>query len=82
MSKFSAQDYQQNPGKYELFRTAVIDKTVFTSPGEQLLTEGDFVGIEYAGKARNQLFRRDEPLYRVKGTDRTLYGNCLRDFVL
>ena len=82
MSKFDAIDYQRNPGKYQMFRTAVIAKTVFTTPGEKLLTEGDFVAVEYAGSARNQLFRREEPLYRVVGTDRTLYGNCFRDFVL
>lgn len=82
MRKFDYTDYTANPGKYRLFKTARIATHLFTNNGEHDLHEGTFVGITYHCTARNQLYRRDEPLYRLSGSNRIVYANVLCDFVL
>lgn len=79
---FDQNDYKANPNKYRMFSSAVIAKNIVTHNGEQDMEEGQIVGIEFLCEARNQLFRRDEPVYKIKGTDINLYANCLRDFVI
>lgn len=81
-NRFNHADYVKNTGKYNLYKTAVVASHIFTENGIDDLKEGQIVGIEYVGEARNQLYRRNEPLYRIKGTSHTLYANALGDFVL
>ena len=82
MSKFDPQDFQANPKKYELFRTAVVAANVFTHNGEHDLREGQHVGIKYRCTARNQLYKRMEPIYSLTNHDHDLYASTLKDFVL
>lgn len=82
MSKYDHKDFQANPKKYELFKTAVIATHCFTNNGTDDLTEGQHVGISYFCTAKNCMYNRMEPIYRINGTDRTIYANTLRDFVL
>lgn len=82
MRPFDHRDYAQNPLKYRLFRTATVRAHIFTHNGQDDLREGEIVAIEYAGDARNQMYRREEPVYRVKGTEHALYANALSDFTL
>lgn len=79
---YDAKDFAENPGKYRLFKTAVIAKHVFTENGEHDLREGQHVGIKFRCVNKNPLYRRYEPIYTIIGTDSDLYANCLKDFVL
>lgn len=62
---FDAKDFAENPGKYAKFRTAQVRSHIFTNNGEADLPAGAFVAVQYRLTARNQLFRRDEPVYAV-----------------
>jgi hypothetical protein len=79
-------DYSQNPGKYRLFKTAAAGTNIFTNNAEGDISEGTIVGIKFITTARNQLYRRDEPVYMVTlqgGREwGALYGSALTDFVL
>ncbi len=75
-------EYVDAPIKYQLFRTAKVQNHVVTHNGEADLEAGQWVGLEYAGTVRNQLYRRDEPIYHIKGTEHTLYASNLTDFCL
>lgn len=79
MDKFNFQDFQRNPKKYELFKTATVRNTMVHQDGETL--EGTIVGIRFAGVKRNQLYRRDEPVY-VLSTGDVCYANNLHSFTL
>lgn len=79
MDKFNFQDFQRNPKKYELFKTATVRNTMIHQDGETL--EGTIVGIRFAGVKRNQLYRRDEPVY-VLSTGDVCYANNLHSFTL
>jgi len=79
---YDAKDFEANPGKYRLFKTAIIAKHILTCNGEHDLPQGEHVGIEFTYEAFNPLYRRMEPVYCIKGTDRYLYANALSDFVL
>lgn len=82
---FDHTDFVQNPKKYELFKTAEIAKNVFTNNGENDLPEGEIVGIQYFTTARNQIYRRMEPVYSVTVNGKfwgQVYANTLRNFVL
>jgi len=68
MDKFNFQDFQRNPQKYELFKTATVRNTMVHQEGETL--EGTVVGIRFAGVKRNQLYRR-----------RVLCGLCVRSLL-
>lgn len=87
MSKFNHADYQANPGKYRLFKTATIAGNIVTHNGEHDLPEGQIVGVKYRFDAFNAMYRRTEPVYTVTGpfgslASRDLYANALADFVL
>ncbi len=82
MMPFDHTDFIRAPIKYRLFKTAKVRNHVHTHNGESDLEAGQYVGLEYAGTVRNQLYRREEPIYRIKGTDHTLYATNLCDFCL
>jgi hypothetical protein len=79
---FDHSDFVSAPIKYQIFKTAKIRNHVLTHNGESDLEAGACVGLEYAGTVRNQLYRREEPIYRIKGTEHTLYASNLTDFCL
>lgn len=79
MNSFNYKDYVANPRKYELFKTAAIRDTIVNETG--VVGAGTIVGIEYLGARRNQLYRRDEPIYRLSTGD-VCYATNLTDFVL
>ncbi len=78
---YDHQDFLRNPRKYELFKTATVARHVITENAVDDMPAGTPVSIEYRCTARNQLFRRDEPVYRVNGQS-DIYANCLQDFGL
>ena len=79
MNKFDYKDYVANPRKYELFKTATVRDTIINEIGE--VTAGTIVSLEYLGARRNQLYRRDEPIYRLDTGD-LCYATNLADFCL
>lgn len=80
--RYDHQDFISNPGKYKIFKTARVAGNIFTHNGEQDLAAGTFVAIKYLCTARNQMYRRNEPVYSIIGHDRDLYANALSNFVL
>lgn len=62
---FDFQDFAANPGKYQLFRTARVPAHVFTANGENDIPAGAIVGVKFRCIARNQMRRREEPVYSV-----------------
>ena len=82
MRAYSQQDFEANPKKYELFKTAIVRSHLFTNNAEQDIEAGTVVAIEYRCTARNQLHKRSEPVYWIGGYDTPIYANCLSDFVL
>jgi hypothetical protein len=82
MSKYDPKDFEANPGKYQLFKTAVIASDIFTHNGEDDLKAGTHVAIQYFCTAKNCMYNRIEPVYMLVGMDRTMYANTLKDFVL
>ncbi len=82
MSAYDQKDFELNAGKYPLFRTATIAKSIITHNGEDDLPEGKIVSIEYRGTFRNQLYKRMEPVFNINGGNHCLYANCLKNFVL
>ena len=46
MDKFNFQDFERNPKKYELFKTATVRNTMVHQDGET--KEGTIVGIRFA----------------------------------
>jgi hypothetical protein len=82
MRAYSQQDFEANPKKYELFKTAIVRSHLFTNDGEQDIEAGTVVAIAYRCTARNQLHKRSEPVYWIGGYDTPIYANCLSDFVL
>lgn len=82
---YDPRDFAANPGKYQLFKTATVARSIFTHNAEHDIPEGTIVGLRYICTARNQLFRRDEPVYaltRNGSEDVTVYGNTLTGFTL
>ena len=79
MSKFDHNDYQQNPGKYRLFKTAELRFTIINE-GDGV-PAGTIVGIEYCGDVYNRLHRRTEPVYRLSTGDNS-FANGLQNFTL
>jgi hypothetical protein len=82
MRAYEHQDFEANPKKYELFKTAILQCHLFTNNGEQDIEAGTVVAIEYRCTARNQLLRRSEPVYTIKGYGVDIYANNLASFVL
>jgi hypothetical protein len=63
-----------------LFKTATTTANFFGENGADV-PKGTIVGLECLGVRRNQLYRRDEPIYRLN-TGHTVYANALSNFVL
>jgi hypothetical protein len=82
MRAYSQQDFESNPKKYELFKTAIVRGHLFTNNAEQDIEAGTVVAIEYRCTARNQMLKRNEPIYTLKGYDVDVYANNLSSFVL
>lgn len=85
MRQYQHADFVAHPGKYQLFRTAVVARQIVTENAERDLAPGTIVGIAYRCTARNQIHRRDEPVYTVRVNGATwgdMYANNLADFVL
>ena len=77
---YEHKDFLANPTKYSLFKTATTRVNFFGENGADVL-EGTIVGLEYLGVRCNQLYKRDEPIYRLN-TGHTVYANSLVNFVL
>lgn len=77
---YEHKDFLANPTKYSLFKTATTRANFFGANGDDV-SEGTIVGLEYLGVRRNQLYKRDEPVYRLN-TGHTVYANSLVNFVL
>lgn len=78
-------DFVAHPRKYELYKTAVIARHIFTDDGADDLAPGTVVRVTFDRVARNQLYRRDEPVYRVEANGKFhgyFYANTLSEFVL
>jgi hypothetical protein len=82
MRAYEHHDFEANPKKYELFKTAILQCHLFTNNGEQDIEAGTVVAIEYRCTARNQMLRRSEPVYTIKGYGVDIYANNLASFVL
>ena len=80
MRHYSQKDYEQNPGKYRLFRTAVLAVNI---PGTDL-QKGQHVGIRFLDARVNRAHAGDPimPIYEVEGLRHYLYAMALADFVL
>jgi len=85
---YSQTDFEQNPGKYELFRTARIAEAVYSIPE---LAPGTIVSIRYHITRLNQARGKVEmPIYLVwpadneelKSQPAMLYACALKDFCL
>lgn len=77
---YEHKDFLANPKKYSLFKTATTRANFFGENGADV-PENTIVGLEYLGVKRNQLYKRDEPIYRLN-TGHTVYANSLFNFVL
>ena len=78
--KYDHTDFLANPKKYSLFKTATTAAHFFCGDGNDV-PKGTIVSLECLGVRRNQLYRRDEPIYRLN-TGHTVYANALSSFVL
>jgi hypothetical protein len=76
---YDPKDFAQDPGKYRLFKTAVTRSVIINENGH--VDAGTVVGLTYLGVARNQLYRRSEPIYKLTTGD-VCYANGLTDFCL
>jgi len=82
---FNYADFETNPKKYEMFRTARVKSQVFTENGEDDLAAGQFVAIHHIRNAYNGVRRRAEPVYSVTTAGRVwgvMFANNLSDFCL
>jgi hypothetical protein len=77
--KYDHKDYQNNPKKYELFKTATVRNMIVNQDGE--VEAGTIVGIKYAGAVFNRLYNRTEPIYQLSTGD-VCYANNLHSFCL
>jgi hypothetical protein len=73
-------DFLANPTKYTLFKTATTTTHFFCENGNDV-PKGTIVGLEFFGVKRNQLYKRDEPVYKLN-TGHVVYANNLHRFVL
>ena len=78
--KYDHKDFLSNPKKYSLYKTATTRANFFGANGDDV-AEGTIVGLDYLGVRRNQLYKRDEPIYRLN-TGHTVYASSLVNFVL
>jgi hypothetical protein len=80
MSRYDHSDFLENPKKYQLYTSAEVARHLFGENGQDV-PEGTPVGVKFVGVVRNQLYRRDEPIYQLT-TGHVVYANCLSCFVL
>ncbi len=80
MSRYDHSDFLENPKKYQLYTSAEVARHLFGEDG-QGVPEGTFVGVKFVGVVRNQLYRRDEPVYQLT-TGHVVFANCLSFFIL
>jgi hypothetical protein len=80
MLHYSQKDFDANPIKYRLFKTAVLAVNI---PGTEL-TKGQHVGIRYLDARINRAQAGDPimPIYEVQGVTHYLYAMALADFCL
>jgi hypothetical protein len=78
--RFDYKDFAANPNKYKLFKTATMATTLFGADGDDV-AQDTIVALTYRGVVRNQLYKRDEPIYALN-TGHVVYANTLKDFVL
>lgn len=74
------EDYHQNPEKYRLFKTAILNTNHFVENGG--FDKGTLVKIEFFSHVKNPLFKRNEPLFWCPTMKTHVYGNGLTDFTL
>lgn len=80
MSKYDHSDFLANPRKYEIYSSAEVARHLFCENGDDV-PEGTPVGVQFMGVVRNQLYKRDEPIYKLT-TGHVVYANALACFVL
>jgi hypothetical protein len=80
MLHYSQKDYEADPLKYRLFKTAALAVNI---PGTEL-TKGQLVGIRYLDARINRAQAGDPvmPIYEVQGATHYLYAMALADFCL
>ena len=82
---FSHSDFEANPKKYELFKTARVASHVFTENGSDDLAKGQFVAVRHIRNAYNGLRHRMEPVYTITASGKVwgvMFASNLSDFVL
>lgn len=82
MLPFDHSDFARDAKKYGLFRTAKVARHIISEP---TFNAGEYVALRFFGVRRNQLFRRDEPVYEITATDGRstyAYAAALADFCL
>lgn len=77
--KYDPKDYERDPGKYRLFKTARTATNLFSHNGG--VNAGTVVGLEFLGDIWNQLYRRWEPVYKLTTGD-VVFATALEGFVL
>ena len=80
MSKYDHSDFLANPRKYEIYSSAEVARHLFGETGEDV-PEGTPVGVQFMGVVLNQLYKRQEPIYKLT-TGHVVYANALACFVL
>lgn len=80
MIPYSQSDFDQNPGKYRLFKTARIAVNIPNSD----LHIGQYVAIQYLDARIDQSQPRDPltPIFEVTGLKHYLFARSLADFCL
>ena len=78
--KYDHADFLANPNKYALYSSADVACNLFGENGADV-SAGTPVGIKFLGVRRNQLYKRDEPIYQLT-TGHVVYANALNCFVL
>jgi hypothetical protein len=84
MQRFNYADFSANPGKYRQFSTARLAGNLFTEGGANDGKAGTVVSLQYLNTVRNQMFRREEPIYlaSANGQEWAVYASALADFCL
>jgi hypothetical protein len=78
--KYDHADFVANPRKYQLYTSADVARNLFGENGADV-PAGTPVGVKFIGVRRNQLYKRDEPVYQIT-TGHVVYANALSSFVL
>lgn len=77
--RFDFDDYDRNPGKYELFRAAKSKQT-FTNDGMGDRAEGEVVSVKFLRHTYSPFYSRTVPVYEVDGS--MTFGPTLYEFTL